>query len=330
MRTVAVLAYPGASIFGIGVTAEVFGVRRPGLPEFDYTVAAERPGMMRTDVGMPIRVTAGLAELARADLAIVPCWDDPSREPTKAMCDAFRAVLDRGGLVMSHCTGAFVLASAGILDGRRATTDWRRADELAQRFPAVTVDASVLYIDEGNVITSAGTAAGIDASLYLLRREYGSAVANAFARNMVVAPHRDGGQAQFIDATVPDEPVDDHLRAATSWALHHLDEALTVDALAQRAHTSPRTFARRFVAHTGTTPHKWLTHQRLLRAAELLEGSDLPVESVAARVGLAPVMLRRHFAETRGASPQSYRRSFRGAAPTVESVLGRSRRLPDG
>lgn len=313
MRTVAVLGYPGMSLFGIGVTAEVFGVRRPGLPQFDYAVVAEHPGTLPTDIGLPVRVTAGLAELARADLAIVPCWDDPAREPTPAMCDAFRAVVDRGGQVMSHCTGAFVLAAAGILDGRRATTDWRRAAELARRYPAVTVDASVLYVDEGNVITSAGTAAGIDASLYLLRREYGSAVANTFARNMVVAPHRDGGQAQFIAATVPDEPVDEHLRTATSWALRHLDEDLTVDVLARRAHTSPRTFARRFVAHTGTTPHKWLTHQRLLRASELLEESDVPVETIATRVGLTPTMLRRHFAQTRGASPQSYRRSFRGA-----------------
>jgi transcriptional regulator GlxA family with amidase domain len=313
MRSVAVLAYPGVSLFGLGVTAEVFGVRRPGLPEFDYCVAAEEPGSMITDVGIPIQVTAGLDRLANADLAIVACWDDTARQPTAAICAALRTVLDRGGVLMSHCTGAFALAAAGILDGRRATTDWRRADELAQRYPAITVDASVLYVDEGNVITSAGTAAGIDACLHLLRREYGSAIANTFARNMVVAPHRDGGQAQFVPLSVPDEPVDEHLRAVTSWALHHLEDGLTVEVLAQRAHTSARTFARRFVAHTGTTPHKWLTHQRLLRAAELLEGSDVPVEVVASKVGLTPGMLRRHFAQTRGASPQSYRRSFRGA-----------------
>ena len=313
MREVAVLAYQGVSLFGLGVTAEVFGVRRPGLPEFEYAVAAEDPGSVLTDVGIPITVTAGLDRLASADLAIVACWDDPSRLPTDAVCTALRTVISRGGVVMSHCTGAFALAAAGILDGRRATTDWRRADELASRYPSVTVDARVLYVDEGNVITSAGTAAGIDACLHLLRREYGSAVANTYARTMVVAPHRDGGQAQFVPVSVPDEPVDEHLRAVTSWALHHLDEDLTVEILAERAHTSARTFARRFVAHTGTTPHKWLTHQRLLRAAELLEGSDLPVELVASRVGLAPGMLRRHFSRTRGASPQSYRRSFRGA-----------------
>jgi transcriptional regulator GlxA family with amidase domain len=313
MRSVAVLAYPGVSLFGLGVTAEVFGVPRPELPEFDYRVVAEQPGSVRTDVGLPIQVTAGLEEMATADLAIVACWDDPQRLPAPAVCAALREVIERGGLVMSHCTGAFALAAAGILDGRRATTDWRRADELARRYPAVSVDASVLYVDEGNVITSAGTAAGIDACLHLLRREYGSVVANTFARNMVVAPHRDGGQAQFVPVSVPDEPVDEHLRAVTSWALNHLEDDLTVEVLAQRAHTSPRTFARRFVAHTGTTPHKWLTHQRLLRAAELLEGSDVPVEVVAAKVGLTPGMLRRHFARTRGASPQSYRRSFRGA-----------------
>ncbi len=312
MRSVAVLAYPGVSLFGLGVTAEVFGRRRPGLPEFDYCIVAERRGTLLTDVGLPIELTATLDQFAAADLAIVPCWDEPRRLPSGAVCAALRAVIDRGGLVMSHCTGAFALAAAGILDGRRATTDWRRADEFAQRFPAVTVDASVLYVDEGNVITSAGTAAGIDACLHLLRREYGSAIANTFARNMVVAPHRDGGQAQFVPVSVPDQPVDEHLRAVTSWALEHLEDELTVDVLAQRAHTSPRTFARRFVAHTGTTPHKWLTHQRLLRAAELLEGSDVPVEVVAAKVGLTPGMLRRHFSRTRGASPQSYRRSFRG------------------
>jgi transcriptional regulator GlxA family with amidase domain len=313
MRSIAVLAYPGVSLFGLGVTAEVFGVRRPGLPEFDYTIAAERPGSLPTDIGLPIRVSAGLDELARADLAIVVCWADPARQPTAATCAALGAVIDAGGVVMSHCTGAFALAAAGILDGRRATTDWRRADELARRYPAVSVDARVLYIDEGNVITSAGTAAGIDACLHLLRREYGSAIANTFARNMVVAPHRDGGQAQFVAASVPDEPVDEHLRAATAWALEHLGDELSVDVLAQRAHTSPRTFARRFVAHMGTTPHRWLTHQRLLRAAELLEGSEVPVEVVAVRVGLTPGVLRRNFARTRGASPQSYRRAFRGA-----------------
>jgi transcriptional regulator GlxA family with amidase domain len=214
---------------------------------------------------------------------------------------------------MGHCTGAFVLAAAGLLDGRRATTHWRWAARLASQYPAVDVDPAVLYVDDGQVITSAGTAAGIDACIHLLRLEHGAAVANAVARHMVVPPHRDGGQAQYVPMLV-DEAGDLGLASVHEWALEHLSEPITVADMAARAVMSPRTFARRFAARTGTTPHQWLIRARLLRGQELLEQSDCTIEQIAAACGLAPLMLRRHFTRLFGITPQAYRRTFSQAS----------------
>ena len=205
------------------------------------------------------------------------------------MLAALRTVADRGGRVLSQCTGAFVLAAAGLLDGRRATTHWKYAAELARRYPQVDVDPGVLYVDEGQVITSAGTAAGIDACLHVIRLEHGAAVANEIARHMVVAPHRDGGQAQFVPVLVDDAADGPDLAALRDWALGHLREPLTVADLAGQVHMSPRTFARWFAARTGTTPHQWLTSQRLILAQELLERTDHGIEQIAADCGLAPL-----------------------------------------
>src|ERR1700742_2217096 len=265
LSSVAVLAYDGVSTFGLGVTAEVFGCDRKGegIPRYEYSITAAQPGLIRTDVGMPILVESGVDRLSSADLAVVVCWDDIDTRPPESVLAALRTVTDRGGRVLSQCTGAFVLAAAGLLDGRRATTHWNYAAELARRYPRVEVDPGVLYVDEGPVITSAGTAAGIDACLHVLRLEHGAAVANEVARHMVVAPHRDGGQAQFVPVLVDDTADGPDLAALRDWAQEHLREPLTVAHLARQVHMAPRPFARWFAAHTGTSPHQWLTSQRL-------------------------------------------------------------------
>ena len=329
VSSVAVLAYEGVSIFGLGVTAEIFGCDRSaeGLPSYDYSVTAATPGVIRTDVGLPIVVDAGLDRFRAADLGIVVCWDQAAGSPPAPVLAALRDLAGRGGRVLSHCTGAFVLAAAGLLDGRRATTHWQWAAELARRYPLIDVDPGVLYIDDGQVITSAGTAAGIDACLHLVRREHGAAVANAIARRMVVPPHRDGGQAQYVTPLVQDAG-EDGLAAGHEWALTHLHEPVTVADLAARALMSPRNFARQFVARTGTTPHQWLIGQRLLRAQELLEHSEASIEQVAAQCGLTPMMLRRHFARRYATTPQAYRRTFGQSGAMAGAGPGRTGHRP--
>ena len=314
LHDVAVAAYPGVSTFGLGVTAEVFGVRREvaGLPRFRYRVAGLRRAEMRTDTGLRFRPDAGLRAVAEADLAIVVCWGNPAQPAPPALLRALRAAIARGGRVMSHCSGAFVLAQAGLLDGRRATTHWMHAAELAARYPAVTVEPDMLYIDEGPVLTSAGTAAGIDACLHLIRSEFGTRAANEIARRMVVPPHRDGGQTQYRHNAEPvPQPGDNGLALAMSWAITHLDQPLMVGELARLASMSPRNFARRFRAAAGITPHAWLTSQRLLRAQELLEDGRLAIDEVARSCGLSAPALRHHFARTFGNSPSGYQRAFR-------------------
>ncbi len=302
--------------FGLGVSAEVFGYdrRHMGLPAFDFGLVAEAPGLLRTDTGIPITVEHGLERLARSDIVSITAWELFDRAPSPALLDAFRAAYERGATIVSHCTGAFVLAAAGLLDGKRVTTHWRYAGDLAARFPRVQVDPTVLYVDNGQVLTGAGTAAGVDTLLHLVRREWGAAAANALAREMVVPPHRDGGQAQFIDAPVP-ACQDDLLGAVLEWAGAHLAEDITVELLARRALMSPRSFARRFKATTGTTPHAWVLRQRLAAAEALLEESDAPVEEIARLVGFGTAAgLREQFARRRGVSPRAYRQTFRAGA----------------
>jgi transcriptional regulator GlxA family with amidase domain len=311
-----VLADGLVGTFGLGVSSEVFGYdrRHMGLPGFDFALVTERPGIVRTDTGIPITVEHGLERLARSDIITITAWELFTREPSPALLDAFREAHARGAIIVSQCTGAFVVASAGLLDGKRATTHWKYAGEFAARFPAVQVDPAVLYVDNGQIITGAGTAAGVDAMLHLVRREWGAAAANALAREMVVPPHRDGGQAQFIDAPVP-TCEDDLLGAVLEWASAHLADDITVDGLARRALMSPRSFARRFKATTGTTPHAWLLAQRLGAAEALLEESDAPVEEVARLVGFGTAAgLRDQFSRRRGVSPRAYRQTFRAGA----------------
>src|SRR3712207_1042643 len=305
--------------FGLGVSAEVFGYdrRRMGLPLFDFALVTEAPGVMRTDTGIPITVEHGLERLARSDIVSITAWELFDRVPSPALLDALLEAHARGATIISHCTGAFVLAAAGLLDGKRVTTHWKWAGELAARFPTVHVDPSVLYVDNGQVITGAGTAAGVDTLLHLVRREWGAAAANALAREMVVPPHRDGGQAQFIHAPVP-ACEDDLLGAVLEWASAHLAEEISVEVLARRALMSPRSFARRFKSTTGTTPHAWLLGQRLAAAEELLENSDAPVEEIARLVGFGTAAgLRDQFTRRRGVSPRAYRQTFRAAHEVV-------------
>ncbi|HWJ85577.1 MAG TPA: helix-turn-helix domain-containing protein, partial [Cellulomonas sp.] len=282
-----------------------------GVPAFDFRVAGVHAGVpVGASSGIGIVAPYGLEALDDVDLVAVPATvirDD--YDP--AVLDAVRAAHARGATIVSVCSGVFVLAAAGILDGRTVTTHWRHADELARRYPQVTVDADVLFVDEEDIVTSAGTAAGIDACLHVVRRELGSTVATAIARRMVVPPQRDGGQRQFIPQPVP-ECTDDSLRHVLDWVQERLADDHTVDSLAARALMSSRTFARRFAAETGTTPMRWLTSQRILHAQRLLEDSDLDIEEVSRECGFgSAALLRHHFRRAVGIAPADYRATFR-------------------
>ncbi|MFI1177748.1 GlxA family transcriptional regulator [Streptomyces melanogenes] len=301
-------------MLAVGIVSEVFGPHGEALPGFDFALCAERPGPVPTDLGVPLAITHGLDRLAAADLVIALPGAQFRTPPAPAVLDALSAAYERGALVAAHCVGTFALAAAGLLDGRRATTHWRFADLLAGRHPDVTVEPDALYIDEGRVITGAGAAAGFDLCLHLLRREYGAATANAVARDMVLPSHREGGQAQYLAAPVPEDGQDERLAEVLAWARAHLHEPLPVAELARRALMSKRSFARRFAAATGTTPHAWLRDLRLSSAEELLETTDLPVEEIARRVGYgSAAVLREQFVRRRGVPPRSYRRSFTSA-----------------
>ena len=325
IRDVVAVVGDRAAAFELGIVCQVFGLDRTddGLPAYDFAVAAARPGPVPTTSGYAIDVPHGPERLASADLVAVPAWPQLTDPADPALVAALRAAVGRGARVVSVCSGAFLLAGAGLLDGRRAATHWQFADLLRRSHPAVTVDADVLYVEDGPILSSAGAAAGIDACLQVVRTEHGSGVANALARRMVVAAHRAGGQAQFVQAPVPEPASGGELAGLLDWAAGHLAEPLTVDALAARALMSPRTFARRFRAATGTTPHRWLLEQRLRLAEQLLETSDLPVEAVAGRAGFgAADTLRHHFTAHRGVGPAGYRRTFRGSGGSGGSGRG--------
>jgi transcriptional regulator GlxA family with amidase domain len=311
-----VCAVVGARVapFELGVLHEVFGVDRSdqGLPTYDFAVVAVDDRPLHAGGGLTLATPYRLDRLATADLIAIPAWPD-EQPPSEALLDALRAAFTRGARLLSVCTGAFVLAETGLLDGRRAATHWRYAAQLAAAFPEVEVDDAVLYVDEGRIVTSAGTAAGIDACLHIVRVEQGTDVANAIARRMVVPPHRDGGQAQYVEAPVPcpSHAGSDALAGVLDWAVQHLAEPLSVEDLARRALMSPRTFARRFREVVGVTPHRWVLAQRVAHAQRLLE-RGIAVEEVARRAGFgSAVTLRTQFARERGISPAAYARTFR-------------------
>ncbi|MFD1813095.1 GlxA family transcriptional regulator [Rhodococcus gannanensis] len=322
---VAVVVLDRVAMFEFGTVCEVFGLDRTdaGVPAFDFRVCGPEAGVpLHTNVpGVTLTPDHDLSGLAGADLVVLTATTIHERYPT-AVVDAIRAASDAGATILTVCSGTFLAGAAGLLDGRRCTTHWMHADELARAHPATTVDPDVLFVDEGSLVTSAGTAAGIDACLHLVRRELGSDVANTIARRMVTPPQRDGGQRQFIERPAAEHAPDGSgVAALLDWLGDHLDAPHSVDSLAAWAAMSPRTFARRFAAETGTTPGKWLTTQRVLRAQELLERTDLPVEEVARRCGFASAaLLRHHFQRVRGVAPADYRRRFGAASAAVGTV----------
>lgn len=311
MHRVAILCFDGLVAFDVTAPAQAFmlAARPDGKPLYEVSVCSADGRPVRTTSGFEVAPGAGPAAVGRAETVVLPGYADILAPPPPEVLDAIRAAAGRGARLMSVCTGAFALAHAGALDGRRAATHWAWAGEMAKRFPAVEVDPDALFVDEGEVLTSAGLSAGIDLSLHVIRRDHAAAVGERVARHMVAAPHRDGGQAQFFRPEPPNGGGS--LEPTRHWALERLAEPLDVAAMARHAGVSPRTFARRFREETGTTPLQWLLAQRVLEARRLLEESDLPVEEVAWRCGFGTAAsLREHFRRATTTTPSAYRRSF--------------------
>jgi transcriptional regulator GlxA family with amidase domain len=343
LSTVATLLIDGISPFEFGTICEVFGVDRTedGVPLTELRVCGEQAGQsVSADVGVRMTPQFGLDGFEGADLIAIPALKIRDTYPT-AVLDAVRAASARGATVLTVCSGAFLLGASGLLDGRRCTIHWRHVDNFRRRFPAAEVDPDVLFVDDGDIVTSAGTAAGIDACLHLVRRELGSAAATAIARRMVVPPQRDGGQRQFLELPMP-ECTGASLQPVLTWMLDTIADDHSVAELARRAQLSERTFARRFVAETGTTPSRWLSLQRVLHARQLLEDTKLGVEEVARQCGFSTsALLRHHFHRIVGVSPNDYRRTFSdrpvaagigagvgagvNTAPSVKAVRDRAR-----
>ncbi|MFI6501847.1 helix-turn-helix domain-containing protein [Nonomuraea typhae] len=320
-RVVALVLAP-QSTFELACAAEVFGMSRPGLPaRYTFGVCAERPGAVPTLAGYDMAVSQGPAALEDADTVVVPGWQRRELPAVPAVIDALQRAHRRGARIVAICSGAFLLARAGLLDHRRATTHWRMAADLAAWYPEVQVEPDTLYIDLGDVATSAGTAAGIDLCLHLVRTDHGAAYAEQVARHMVMPPHREGGQVQYAAAPTPGRPART-LGPVLDWALTRLHEPLTVDDLAARAGVSARTLARHFTGQLGVGPGRWLLQQRVAAARALLEQTDLPVEAIAARVGLSSAAnLRRRFHTLVRTTPAAYRRSFGHVRPSSPAEL---------
>jgi AraC family transcriptional activator FtrA len=317
MHAVVALALPAVEAFDLSIPAQVFA--DPGLPRrYEFTVCAPAAGLVRSTAGFSVQAEHGLEALAAADTVVVPGYL-PLDDPGERVCSALREAAARGARMVSVCTGAFALAAAGLLDHRRATTHWQYAGQLAASYPAVKVDPDVLWVDEGGVLTSAGLAAGIDLCVELVRADHGSEAAVSVARRMVVAPHRDGGQAQWLERPLP--APGEGLAATCEWALEHLADRLTVADLARHAGWAPRTLARRFAAETGVAPMHWLAAARIREARRLLEVTDLPVEVIADRCGLGGAAnLRLHLARDARATPTAYRAAYQGRPPDAREA----------
>ncbi|MYM92865.1 GlxA family transcriptional regulator [Duganella vulcania] len=316
---IAVIAFDGINPFHLSVPCQVFGAQRADCDSatFDVKVCAEDPGApLTTTAGFDIIATHGLAALSRADIVILPSWHSDCRPAPHSLLQALRRAHQRGAQVVGLCVGAFPLAEAGLLDGRTATTHWALADTMSERYPKIRVDREVLYVDEGEVVTSAGVAAGLDCCLHLLRQLCGAEIANRVARQLVVAPHRQGGQAQFIERPLPVTGSDDRFAQVLAWVGEDLTQDHSIDVLAERALMSRRNFTRHFRQATGTSVKQWLLNQRLAHARHLLESSEVSVEMVAQQAGFGSALsLRQHFRATLRTSPSEYRKLYRSAAP---------------
>jgi transcriptional regulator GlxA family with amidase domain len=314
MHRVVALCLDGLIAFDLAAPAQTFGLaaRRDGEALYMFSTCSPDGAEVRTTTGFSVTPESGLDALTRADTVVVPGYLAALDPLPEKVAEALRRAARSGARMLSICTGAFALGYTGLLDGRRATTHWALAEHLEARFPAAEVDPAVLYVDEGDVMTSAGLSAGIDLSLHVVRRDFGIAVADRVARHMVAAPHREGGQAQFIERRR--EESRGSLEATRRWSVEHLSEPLDIAAMAGNAGVSPRTFARRFREETGTTPLQWLLAQRVLEARRLLEETDLPIDEVAWRAGFGgAASLREHFRRATATTPTAYRRSFRPA-----------------
>jgi AraC family transcriptional activator FtrA len=314
MHTVATIVYDAVNPFELAVATEVFGFERPeiGVPWYRFLICAEEPRPIRTSIGIFLTTPYSLEHVASADTVIVPSSRPGIVPVSEELLETLRQSYQRGTRMIAFCTGTFLLAAAGLLDGRRVTTHWAWAAELAARYPKVQVDPQRLYIDEGQVLTSAGTAAAIDLSLHVVRQDYGAEIAASVARRMVVPPHRDGGQAQYIEMPLlPALGEGEPFGATLTWMVAHLHEDLTVEQMAARAVMSPRTFARRFHATLGTTPYQWLLQQRIVLAQRLLETTNETIERVATCCGFSSAAtFRLHFQRLLHTSPQAYRHAF--------------------
>ncbi|MCM3697655.1 GlxA family transcriptional regulator [Microbacterium oleivorans] len=320
MRTVACIVQPGFAPFEFGLACEAFGLDRSddGIPNFDFRIVTPAPGAVPSNLAFSINVDQDLAFADEADVVVVtPIPREAWASVDERVLDVIRRAVDRGAWVLTVCSGAFAVAASGVLSGRRATTHWRYAETMARMYPDIEVDPNVLYVQSDRIITSAGTAAGLDACLHLLRIELGAEAANTIARRMVVPPQRDGGQAQFIAAPLP-VSTSLSLTPVTDWMLQNLRLDLSVDQLAAKAHMSPRTFARRFKADYGTTPGAWLGRQRILHAQRLLEQTDLGLDAIAYECGFgSAAVLRQNFARVLGTTPTAYRARFACATELV-------------
>ncbi|MFF9620049.1 helix-turn-helix domain-containing protein [Streptomyces griseosporeus] len=319
---VAVLLFSGGPIFESSIPLSVFGIDRQdaGVPRYRLLVCAGEEGPLRTTGGLELTAPNGLEAISRAGTVVVPAWRSITSPPPEEALDALRRAHEEGARIVGLCTGAFVLAAAGLLDGRPATTHWMYAPTLAKRYPSVHVDPRELFVDDGDVLTSAGTAAGIDLCLHIVRSDHGNEAAGALARRLVVPPRRSGGQERYLDRSLPEEIGADPLAEVVAWALEHLHEQFDVETLAARAYMSRRTFDRRFRSLTGSAPLQWLITQRVLQAQRLLETSDYSVDEVAGRCGFrSPVALRGHFRRQLGSSPAAYRAAYRARRPQGEA-----------
>lgn len=314
MHQVVALCLDGLVAFDLTAPAQAFGLasRPGGEPLYEFSTCSVDGAEVRTTSGFGVSPRSGLGALRQADTIVVPAYAAVLEPPPEEALAALRSAGGRGARVLSVCSGAFALAHAGLLDGRRAATHWAWAGELARRFPAVEVDPDALYVDEGEVMTSAGLSAGIDLSLHVIRKDFGAAAGERVARHMVAAPHREGGQAQFARPTAAE--AGGSLEPTRRWVAERLEQPLDVAAMSDHAGVSPRTFARRFREETGTTPLQWLLAQRVLAARRLLEDSDQPVETVAWRCGFGTAAsLRDHFRRATSTTPTAYRRAFQAA-----------------